>query len=159
MNRGALLRGPLAVALLGAGWLGATLLFGAIVAPAAFAVLPSRALAGALVGRVLPSLFFGGMLIGLAPLLLAWQPRVTWAKAAGLLASTCCAVAQFAVAGRIERLRASLGGPLDALAAADPRRAAFARLHLMSVALLGVAALCMMVVVADAVRTARSVTR
>ena len=50
-----------------------------------------------------------------------------------------CAVAQFVVAPRIERLRAEIGGPLEALAADDPRRAAFGRLHGISVAWLGVA--------------------
>ncbi len=160
MNRGRPQPGrALATALVGAAWLGAVALFGAVVAPAAFAVSPTRAAAGALVGRVLPSLFFVGMLAGLAPALLSGRFRVTLAGAAGLLATTSCAVAQFVVGERIQGLRIAIGGPLDALAAADPRRAAFARLHLASVALLGIAALCMVVVVADAARTVRSDSR
>jgi hypothetical protein len=55
----------LAASLLGA-WIGAALLMAAAVAPAAFAVLPTRALAGALVGRVLPPVFGGGIVVGLA---------------------------------------------------------------------------------------------
>ena len=47
-----------------AAWLGATIIVGAVVAPAAFAVLPSRTLAGALVGRVLPPLFWSGVAVG-----------------------------------------------------------------------------------------------
>ncbi|MDE3217575.1 MAG: DUF4149 domain-containing protein, partial [Gemmatimonadota bacterium] len=43
-------------------WLGAAVLLAAAVAPAAFAVLPSRSLAGDLVGRVLPVIFWSGML-------------------------------------------------------------------------------------------------
>ena len=37
-------------------WLGAAIFVAAFVAPAAFAVLPTRALAGAIVGRILLSL-------------------------------------------------------------------------------------------------------
>jgi hypothetical protein len=47
----------LTAALLIAFWGGAAILTIAIVTPAAFAVLPTRALAGSLVGRVLPALF------------------------------------------------------------------------------------------------------
>jgi hypothetical protein len=45
-------------------WLGAAVLAATVVAPAAFAVLPTRSLAGALVGRVLPVLFYGGAVVG-----------------------------------------------------------------------------------------------
>ena len=45
-------------------WLGGAVLFAAAVAPALFAVLPTRTLAGAVVGRVLPVIFYSGMLIG-----------------------------------------------------------------------------------------------
>ena len=150
-----------AIALAGAAWLGAVALFATVVAPAAFAVLPGRSLAGALVGRVLPPLFFGGMLAGVAGLVvaLAGRPRVTRTALAGFLAAACCAIAQFAVGSAIGELRGAVGGPLDALAAGDPRRALFGRLHLASVALLGAAALCMMVVVVDAMRTVRSAAR
>ena len=51
------------VALLLAAWLGAGVLFAAVVAPAAFAVLPSRNLAGALVGRVLPVVLIAGVVV------------------------------------------------------------------------------------------------
>lgn len=150
-------RGRLVTALVGAAWLGAVAFFAGVVAPAAFEVLPQRATAGALVRRVLPPLFFGGMLAGLVPAVV--DRRVTRATAAGLIATTCCAIAQLVVGERIERLRLTIGGSLDALAAADPRRLAFARLHLASVALLGAAALCFVIVVADGVRTARAGSR
>src|SRR2546430_1569733 len=51
---------PMTETLLLAVWIGAALLFALVVAPAAFAVLPSRTLAGALVGRGLPVIFYGG---------------------------------------------------------------------------------------------------
>jgi hypothetical protein len=48
-------------------------------------------------------------------------------------------VAQAVVAPRIEIVRQSAGGPIDALARDDARRVAFGRLHGVSVALLGLA--------------------
>ena len=146
---------PLVVLAVVAAWLGAALLFSAVVAPAAFAVLPSRALAGALVGRVLPVIFWAGLLFGVIAALLelrgAGVPYRPWrlAGAAGMVVS--CAVAQLVIGPRISRLRAAIGPSLEALAADDPRRVAFGRLHAFSVAWLGVA---MLAAVALAVGTA-----
>lgn len=132
-------------------WLGAALLAAAVVAPAAFAVLPTRALAGALVGRVLPPLFLAGFALNAIVAGLAARsggalatPRVALAT----LAAAACAVAQFVIARRIETLRAAIGPSLDALAPGDPRRVAFGRLHGLSVLSLGVAMLAAAVVVA-----------
>jgi Domain of unknown function (DUF4149) len=47
-------------------WLGAAGLFVSSVAPAAFAALPTRTLAGAMVGRVLPAVFYAGIAVGIA---------------------------------------------------------------------------------------------
>jgi hypothetical protein len=123
-------------------WLGAAILVAAVVAPAAFAVLPSRTLAGALVGRVLPVLFYGGALVGLVVALLARGPMPTAARVVGgvVMAATCLA-AQLLVAPNIERIRVDVARPIDELAPGDPRRAAFGRLHGVSVLLLGAAAL------------------
>ena len=54
-----------AAALFVAAWIGAALITVAVVAPGAFAVLPSRTMAGTMVGRVLPALFISGMVIGI----------------------------------------------------------------------------------------------
>jgi hypothetical protein len=135
-------REQIAVALL-AAWLGAALLMTLVVAPAAFAALPSRALAGLLVGRVLPALFYGGMATGVAVAALTWNelrlPHRRVRIASALLLSSGSAIAQLVVGPRIARLRASIGPSLDALAADDPRRVAFGRLHGVSVLWLGVA--------------------
>jgi hypothetical protein len=122
-------------------WLGAALLFAAAVAPAAFAALPSRALAGAVVGRVLPVVLIGGMLAGAlaAALALSGGPATlarSRAACAGALAASC-AVAQLVIAPRIHRLREAIGPSIDALAVDDARRVAFGRLHGISVAWLG----------------------
>lgn len=131
---------------LGSAWLGAATIVAAAVAPAAFAVLPSRTLAGALVGRVLPVLFWSGMLVSAASLAATWSLPARAARvAAGALFFAGCAVAQLLVAPRIERIRAAVVGPMDALAAGDPRRLEFGRLHGMSVGLLGLAAIAALI--------------
>jgi hypothetical protein len=122
-----------------AAWLGAALVVAAVVAPAAFAVLPSRGLAGALVGRVLPVLFWSGMLVGLAAAALTWTlPGRVWRTGAALALVVACAAAQLVIAPRIDRIRASVGGAMDALDPSDPRRQAFGRLHGLSVMWMGV---------------------
>jgi len=121
-----------------AGWLGAAVLMAAVVAPAAFAVLPTRSLAGVLVGRVLPAVFWSGLLVGLVVAALSrWLPVSTWCTGAGLTLAAACAAAQLVVAPRIAAIRVAAGGQIDALAFDDPRRQAFGRLHGISVAWMG----------------------
>ena len=121
-------------------WLGGALLVATVVAPAAFAVLPTRTLAGALVGRVLPVLFYSGAVLGVLAALAgrAATPSLGRVIAGAAMAATCLA-AQWVVAPRIERVRTEAARPIDELAVGDPRRAAFGRLHGASVVLLGVA--------------------
>ncbi|HXT15434.1 MAG TPA: DUF4149 domain-containing protein [Gemmatimonadaceae bacterium] len=130
----------IAIALL-ALWLGAGTIVSAVVAPALFAVLPSRTLAGAVVGRVLPAVFYSGIVIGLVALGLEWRVHREWrwAESAMGIMVLACAAAQVFVAPRIEAVRQAIGGPVDALSADDPRRIAFGRLHGESVAWLGLA--------------------
>jgi ABC-type sugar transport system substrate-binding protein len=122
-----------------AAWLGAALLVALAVAPAAFAVLPTRTLAGALVGRVLPVVFWSGMVVGLVVAAIGWSmPNRLWRTGAALGLVVACAAAQLFVAPRIARVREQIGGAVDALDPSDPRRQAFGRLHAMSVAWMGV---------------------
>ena len=123
-------------------WFGAALLLTTTVAPAAFAVLPTRALAGALVGRVLPVLFVAGIAVGLVVGVLDLRYTATPFRrgrlaGAGALALSCAA-AQLLVAPRIARLRDSIGTSIDALPPLDPARVAFGRLHALSVGWLAV---------------------
>jgi hypothetical protein len=127
-----------------AAWLGAALLVAAVVAPSAFAVLPSRALAGALVGRVLPVMFVAGVVVAAAAAILGHVPAARFGGArlaCAAIAAVACAVAQFGIAPRIARLRAEIGPSLDALPVGDARRVAFGKLHAFSVAWLGAAML------------------
>jgi hypothetical protein len=126
-------------------WLGASLITVAVVAPGAFAVLPSRSMAGTMVGRVLPSLFIAGIAIGVVVALLsgglasAGAPR--WTAVSALLASVACAISQFGITPQLDRLRSAIVGPIEALSPDDPRRVAFGLLHGYNVAGLGVAML------------------
>lgn len=126
-------------------WLGAAVLFAAVVAPAAFAVLPTRTLAGAIVGRVLPAIFYAGMLVGVVVIVLELRGGGGWRwggpETAASVIVVACAIAQLVIGPRIERVRAAIEGPVDALPAGDARRAAFGRLHALSVGWLGLAML------------------
>jgi len=138
-------------------WLGGAILFSAVVAPSLFAALPTRTLAGAVVGRVLPTIFYSGMLVAVLILLLDWQARGTfdWRGGAsgGIVMLVACAIAQLVISPRIERVRESVGGVIDTLSPDDPRRAEFGRLHAVSVGWLGVAMLCAAIVAVLAARS------
>ncbi|MDB4889018.1 MAG: hypothetical protein JWL61_873 [Gemmatimonadetes bacterium] len=132
---------PLAITSIGllAAWLGASLLVAAVVAPAAFAVLPTRTLAGALVGRVLPVIFWSGMALGVILALLGGRMGLgRFGLVSSVLLALASAAAQLIVSPRIEALRSSIGGAVDALDATDPRRMAFGRMHGISVLLMGI---------------------
>jgi hypothetical protein len=138
-----------------AAWLGAALVVAAVVAPAAFAVLPTRTLAGALVGRVLPVLFWSGLIIGLIVLWIGWRlPAPESRTASAFVLVAACIVAQLVIAPRIERVRAAMGGPLEALDPSSPLRQSFGRLHGLSVACLGVGGLAALVLLVLLVRLA-----
>ena len=126
-------------------WLGAAILVAAVVAPAAFAVLPSRSLAGSLIGRVLPAVFISGIvaaIIAAACEMTVSRTRFSIRMTAPLIALAAgCAIAQFVVGPRIERIRVAVGGSIDALTETDPNRVMFGKLHAFSVLSLGVAML------------------
>lgn len=129
-------------ALLLSAWGGAALLTIAVVAPGAFRALPSRGMAGAVVGEVLPTIFITGIVIGLAVALLSGRHgAAAGATAASLSSAGACAVAQFGINPRIVRLREMAGGSIDAWSQDDPRRVMFGMLHGYSVGALAVAML------------------
>ncbi len=134
-----------------AAWIGATLYFSVVVTRAAFAVLPSRAMAGALVGQTLPILFDTGMLVGAILACAALLSRSGAARTASLVGGVAIvvvtALARFVILVRIARLRSAMPAPIDSLAASDPSRRAFGQLHAMSVGALGLALLIGLVVV------------
>ena len=130
--------------LLLSAWLGAATLFSAVVAPAAFAALPSRTLAGALVGRVLPVVFVAGIVVAALSLGFdrARRGRMPVVRRVALIViALACGAAQFYVGPRIERVRQAIDGPIEQLAPSDERRLTFGRLHAVSVGWLGLAML------------------
>ncbi|MEP6990725.1 MAG: DUF4149 domain-containing protein [bacterium] len=120
-----------------AAWTGAAVFVAAVVAPAAFAALPSRALAGQVIGRTLPALFVSGILVGLVVAVVRPLDAgrfVTGGAATLAVASAGALLVEF----RLRAMQLGIGAPLDSLAVADPRRVAFGRLHGVSVLLMGI---------------------
>jgi hypothetical protein len=126
-------------------WLGAGVFMAAAVAPAAFAVLPTRALAGVLVARILPPLLYSGMFVAVACSTFELVRGRTFASRTrhvmAVVIMLSCGVGQFIVDPRIDRIRSQIPGAVESLSIADPRRVEFGRLHGLSVVLLGVAML------------------
>ena len=130
----------LAALVLAALWLGAALITITVVAPGAFAVLPTRALAGDMVGWVLPVVFATAIVVHAAlPLFAPAVRRMPGALWASLFAALAAAAALWLVDPRIAALRAAAVVPIDQLTPTDPRRAMFGLLHAVSVGLLGLA--------------------
>ncbi len=151
----------LASVILSALWGGAALVVVASVAPAAFRVLPTRTLAGALVGQVLPVLFISGLVVGIVSMMLTPRgaPRMRLRRIGGAGTMLGCVVAQVIIGPRIAALREKIGPSVEALATTDPLRVEFGRLHGFSVLALGIAmvfALVTLVAATFAVREARA---
>jgi hypothetical protein len=144
-------------------WLGAAAFFSIAVAPALFAVLPSRSLAGEVVGRLLPGIFYAGMIAGAIVAVTQFRANDAWRwrtrEMSSVVLIVACAVAQLIVAPRIARLRAEIAGPIEILPVDDARRVAFGRLHGVSVAWLGLAMLAAAVVVVIDARSLQSSDR
>ncbi len=124
-------------------WLGAMAFFSAAVAPSAFGVLPTRALAGALVNSVLGKLEWWGLACGLlliglqsvqlwrGGLLGTWKGRLLMALP--VVMTLDVAVSKLVVSARLAALRAGLGGEIERLPLGDPLRLTFAAWHQYSV--------------------------
>jgi hypothetical protein len=121
-------------------WLGAACFFSFAVAPSAFAVLPSREIAGSIVSRTLMIVNLSGLVIGLILLASSFIKRLDikpfwlWTERFLLLILTlACAVGQFVIALWLSFIRAQIGKPIDEVAIDDPLRIQFNNLHQYSV--------------------------
>jgi hypothetical protein len=137
--------------LLGA-WLGAAMFFSFAVAPSAFAVLPARELAGAIVTRTISVVNVGGTLVGLLLLTTAFVGRSAAARRAWRLEVVALAllavgagIGHWVIAARMQALRLSMGRSIEELAESDPLRLAFNDLHGYSVAAMTTAMLAALV--------------
>lgn len=120
-------------------WLGSAVFFIG-VAQSAFAVLPQRELAGAVVNRTLSILNYGGLAIAVLLILTSFVAsknanRISvWAERfLLLLVAAACAIGQFVIGLWLSMLRSQMGKPVDEVAADDPLRVQFNNLHEWSV--------------------------
>lgn len=122
-------------------WLGAAVFFTG-VAQSAFAVLPTRELAGAVVSRTLMIVNLSGLIIaGLLlltaflikrPGLPAW--RIWTERILLILIAAAAAIGQFVIAVWLSVVRSQFGGrPVDEIPLEDPLRIQFNALHQYSV--------------------------
>jgi Domain of unknown function (DUF4149) len=124
-------------------WLGAMSIFSFIVAPAAFAVLPERRLAGSMVSRVLGNVEIIGIALGVILLLILLLFREKRRKSfvfefvAVALMTISVILSRFVVSSRLHDLRVRYGDQLASLAQSDPIRAGFDQWHQYSVWLMG----------------------
>jgi uncharacterized membrane protein len=121
-------------------WIGGLLFFAFAVAPAAFSVLPTRHLAGTLVGRTLGILHWMGIFSGLvflaSSLLYSQLTRGTPHAFAArnvliVLMLALTLVSQFGIIPRMDTLRASIG-EIDSVPPDNPARMQFDALHVWS---------------------------
>ena len=129
-------------------WLGSMIFFSFAVAPSAFAVLPTRELAGAMVTSTIGKLETLGLVIG--PLLILIQ-AASWRATQSskvtnnlrvflvLVMIAAAALSRFWISPQMVSLRAAMGGHIDDVAAGDPLRMQFNDLHQYSVSLMGTA--------------------
>jgi hypothetical protein len=116
-------------------WLGGAIFFVG-VAQTAFALLPQREVAGAVVGANLTIVNYAGIGIGVLLILTsiigtAGVSRLwLWTERFLLLVVTAaCAVGQFVIGFWLSAVRSQIGRPIDEVAADDPLRIQFNTLH------------------------------
>ena len=135
-------------------WVGGIVFFAFVLAPTVFSVLPTRNLAGMVVGRSLARLHWIGLFSGIAYLVFslllsrlsgsfqAFAPRHLLV----LLMIALVLIAQFGIGAKMNRLRLDMG-VIDNVPQDDARRVQFNRLHVWStraegsILILGVAVL------------------
>ena len=144
-------------------WLGAACFLSFALAPSAFAVLPSRESAGAIVNRTLLILNYSGLVIGLILLASSYLPKNNfnrvwlWIERIALLATTAaCAFGQFFIGWQLQNLRAQIGRPVEELAADDSLKIAFDALHGQSVTTLSIAMIAALIAFFLIARRARN---
>jgi hypothetical protein len=136
-------------------WLGALVFFGAILAPIAFSQLPPLFAtpaagihaAGMVVGDSLVRLHWIGLFCGLIFLVVSVLGRAHYRTIIPqallvLVMMLLTAYSQFSIIPRMDTARDSVGGNVDAVAANNPGRQIFDRLHQRSVHVEALVLLC-----------------
>jgi len=121
-------------------WVGGLIFFAFVVAPAAFSVLPTRHLAGNVVGRTLGALHWMGLFSGLIFLLSSISYSQLTRGTPQLFALRniiivlmllLTLISQFGIIPRMDTLRASIG-EIDSVPPDNPARMQFDALHIWS---------------------------
>ncbi|MEK6299463.1 MAG: DUF4149 domain-containing protein [Acidobacteriota bacterium] len=143
-------------------WLGSMMFFSFAVAPSAFAVLPSRELAGVMVTSSITKVETLGLIIGPLLILLqavGWRARratpLTKAIRLALIGvmTLAAAASRFWISPAMVALRKSMGGLIDDVPPTDPLRLQFNDLHQYSVFAMSVALFAGLVVLFLTVRS------
>ncbi|PYP84708.1 MAG: hypothetical protein DMF61_18985 [Blastocatellia bacterium AA13] len=141
-------------------WLGSMIFFSFVVAPRAFAVLPSRHLAGQLVSSSLSALEIIGLVLGPILIVLRLINGVRGSSFAKILhlsllalMTMCAGVSRMILAPKLESLRSAMGGVIDTVSANDPLRLQFDDLHKYSVAMMTIAMLAGLIALLLSVRS------
>lgn len=136
--------------LLLAGWIGASVLLSAVIAPGVFATLASREEAGEVVGLTLRAINISGFVIGLLLIILSLHSRRNVVQTTERGRSTlfeiillsvvvlASGVGEWVIAAQLRALQATINRPIELLATSDPVRLQFNALHAYSVDTLGV---------------------
>lgn len=143
-------------------WLGSMIFFSFAVAPSAFAVLPTREMAGVMVTSTIGKIEVLGLVIG--PLLIliqaaSWRVRHSSKLSKGLrvifvlLMIAAAALSRFWISPNMVSLRATMGGHIDDVPVGDPLRMQFNDLHQYSVVLMSTAMIAGLVVLFLTVRS------
>jgi uncharacterized membrane protein len=121
-------------------WLGGLIFFSFVVAPSAFAIAPSRQLAGAMVGRCLAALHWMGLVSGVVFVACSMTYSALTTGSSHPFAPRHIAVylmllltigSQFGISPRMHQLRAEMV-EIDRVPQEDARRLEFNRLHVWS---------------------------
>lgn len=121
-------------------WIGGIVFFSFVVAPALFSILSDPGLAGRVVSRALAELHYLGLVCGAVFLVASAFSEGKRQKAMrGLivLMMLLTAISQFGIIPQMQHLREAVGS-IQALPVKDAGRAAFDRLHQISVILEGI---------------------
>jgi hypothetical protein len=121
-------------------WLGGLIFFAFVLAPTVFSVLPTRHMAGNVVGKALGTLHWMGIISGLVYLISSLlYSRLTMGTAHPFAARNILVVlmlaltlvSQFGIIPRMDQLRASIG-MIDSVPPENPARMEFDGLHIWS---------------------------
>ncbi|HXI94349.1 MAG TPA: DUF4149 domain-containing protein [Blastocatellia bacterium] len=143
-------------------WLGSMIFFSFAVAPSAFAVLPTREMAGVMVTSTIGKIEALGLIIGTLLILIQvanWRSRQssgaikTLQTFLLLLMIASAALSRFWISPAMVSLQAKMGGHIDDVPVTDPMRTQFNDLHHYSVGLMTTAMISGLVVLFLTVRS------